>query len=280
MPSIIQDKQKIAFLGPEDTYSHKAAKSIFGDNAIYLPKENFDPVIEAVLKDEADMAVIPFFNPYEEHIRECQEKLFETDLIATHVSKINIDLHLASNRLKLNEIKKVYSRDHVFKQCESWLSKNLSGIIREATNSTAAAAEGIKIIPGAAAICSLEACAKNDLDILVKNIENIRNFTLFFVIQKKNSLANNWRDYSLFCFRLDQPTEEAEILDILRDHHLICTQKWTCPHTSGGYLLFFLECSGRYHDLDVVAFETACTGRDFKLIGSLETSITKLLAQI
>lgn len=280
MSIITQQKQKLAFLGPEGTYSYKAARNTFGDNVIYVPREDFDSTIKAVIKDEADMGIIPFFNPYEEHIRDCQEKLFETDLIAIRVIKFDIDLHLASNRLKLDEIKIVYSKDHVFKQCDLWLKQNLGSIVTELSSSTARAAEEIKNIPGAAAICSLEAAARNDLDVLAKNIENTRNFTLFFVIHKKASLVDNWRDYSLFCFKLDKPTEETEILDTLRDHHLICTQKWTCPHTSGGYLLFFLECFGRYRDLDVLAFEAGCSDRDFKLIGSLETSITKLLAQI
>lgn len=282
MSIITQQKQKLAFLGSEGTYSHKAAKDNFGDSVIYIAKDEFNLIIEAIVKDEVDMGIIPFFNPYEEHIRECQEMLFETDLIATRVIKFDVDLHLASNRLKLDEIKIVYSKDHVFKQCDLWLKENLSSVVMELSSSTVRAAEEIKNIPGAAVICSLEAAARNDLDVLAKNIENVRNFTLFFVIQKIKSLEENWRDYSLFCFRLQKPEEGTKILDILQKHNLRCSQKWNCPHTSGEYLLFFLECFGRYRDLDVVTFETECKKyfASFKLIGSFGQSITKFLAKI
>ncbi|MFA5156838.1 MAG: prephenate dehydratase domain-containing protein [Candidatus Omnitrophota bacterium] len=279
-----QQKEKIVFLGPEETYSHKAAKSLFGDKVIYNPVASFDSVINAVIEKKADKGVIPFFNPYEEHIRECQDKLFKTELIATGVTKIDIDLTLATNRLKLDEIKKVYSNSHVFKQCDIWLRKNLPGVITELVTSTAKAAEEVKIIPGSAAICSLESAMKNELDTIAERIQNPKNFTLFFVIERSDSIAQRkeWGYYSFLCFKLNSSKEKMNILDILDAHHLRSSQKWDFPHPSDDYLLFFLEFFGSWLDLNVVAFIADCKKyfKDFRLIGTFDHSITKVLETI
>lgn|GEM_PF-2077453 len=283
MITAIQEKQKIAFLGPESTYSHRAVLALFKDKVIYMPCDNFDSVIKAVSENSADLGVIPFFNPYEEHIRECQDKLFTAQLIATNVTKIDIKLNLVTNRQKLSEINRVYSNGHVFKQCDIWLRKNLPGIITEISNSTAQAAETIKTLPGAAAICSLESAVKNQLDIIGEDIHNLKNFTLFFVIQKKDKIkAEEWGKYSFFCFKLDDPKAKMDILDILDKHHLQSTQKWDFPHPTEAHSLFFLEFFGRYRDLNVVAFEAECNKyfKDFRLLGSFEQSITKILEKI
>lgn len=281
MVEAIDTKFKIAFLGPEGSFSHKAAREIFSDNVDYELQEDLDSVIKAVKDGKVDKGIIPFFNPYEEHIRECQESLFEADLIATNVAKIDINLNLASNRLGLTDIQYVYSKDHVFKQCDVWLRKNLPDVIKELAPSTSKAAEDIKSIPGAAAICSLEAIAKYELSIVTENIQNPKNFTLFFVIEKKEAISQ-WGNYSFFCFKLRGPDEKMHILNILEIHHLRSSQKWDFPHLTEKHYLFFLEFFGCYRDLNTVAFEADCKKyfQDFKLIGSFDSSITKLLAKI
>ena len=277
----IQQKKKLSFLGPQNTYSHKAAKARFGDSVIYDCQPNFDVVIDAVAKGRSDMAIIPFFNPYEEHIRECQEKLFTTDLIVTDVIKLRVELQLASNRLKLQEIKTVLSNEHVYKQCDIWLQKNLVEAVKESVNSTADAAGKIKEVSSAAAICSMEAAQMLGLDIIAQDIQNPKNFTLFFVMRRKEDIEE-WGDYSLFCFKLNDRKEKMDILAILQNHHLRSSQKWDFPHIEDNHMLFFLEFFGSYRDLNVLAFESECTKHftGFKFIGSFEETMTKLLEKI
>lgn len=281
MVTLLQQKKKIAFLGPPTTYSYKAARYIFEDRVIYIPQGSFDSVISAIVDGSVDMGIIPFFNPYEEHIRECQEQLFAADLIATDITKINIDLHLASNRLKMDEVKKIRSKDHVFKQCDIWVKKNMPGIAEELSNSTAKAAEEIKTIPNSGVICSLEAIAKNGLDQLASNIQNPKNFTLFFIIEKKDAIKE-WGDFSCFCFKLDDKSEEEHILDVLSKHRFKNSNKWDFPHTTEKHLLFFLEFFGSYRDLNVISFEAEIKKNfpDCKLIGTFNKSITKVLEGI
>lgn len=278
---VIQEKTKIAYLGPEETFSHQVVDELFGESAIYLPQVNFLSVIKSVCEGRADKGVIPFFNPYEEHIRECQKQLFETDLIATDVHKIDVDLYLATNRLRLDEVEIIRSNEHVRKQCDVWLKRHLPDIPFDGNGSTAGAAEEIKNIPRAAAICSFKAASKNQLDILAKSIQNTKNFTLFFVIQKFKSIEQ-WEDYSFSCFRLTDISQREKILDILQDHRLRSSQKWDVPHLTDKCLLFFLEFFGSYLDANVVAFfaDVKKYFPDCKLIGTFKESITKRMVEI
>lgn len=277
----IKEISKLVFLGPNNSYSHKAASSLFGENINYELVDDFDSIIASIIEDRAEKGIIPFFNPYEEHIRECQEKLFETNLIATAATKVDVELNLASNRLDLAQIQRVRSNRHVFKQCDIWLQKNLPEVIREISSSTSRAAEEVKILPGTAAICSLEAAAKNALKVVAEGIQNPKNFTLFFLIQKRDSVKE-WGEYSFFCFKLNNPSEKMYILDILQRHHLRSSQKWDFPHLTEKHSLFFLEFFGSYRDLNSVAFEAECSKyfQEFKLLGSFDQSITKLLEKI
>jgi len=280
---MIEQEWKLAYLGPEHTFSHKAAKKCLksSHSIRYVPEEDFDSIVEAVINDKADSAIIPFFNPYEEHIRECQEKLFSNDLIAVNVQKLDVEHYLVSCTGKLSDVKAVYSNRHVFSQCDIWLQKNLPDIEKIETKSTSIATKIIKGRTDAAAICSYEAAVVSTLNIFEQSINNLDNFTLFFEIQKARTIKQ-WKEYSFFCFKLKDVKEKMKILDILTKRRLESSQKWDFPHRTEKHMLFFLEFFGRYKDLNAVAFEAEIKKYhpDCKLIGSFDKSITKYLEEI
>ena len=58
----IQKQQKIAFLGPEYSYSHLAAIQRFGEASIYNRTANIAAVFEEVVRKHADFGVVPLTN--------------------------------------------------------------------------------------------------------------------------------------------------------------------------------------------------------------------------
>ncbi|MCK4794326.1 MAG: hypothetical protein KAV87_61935 [Desulfobacteraceae bacterium] len=275
---------KVGFLGPVYTFSHKAAMEVFGigkGNVDYIPYEKFDLLLTAVKIDEINKGIIPFFNFYKEHIRECQEMLYDSDLIATNVVKIEINLCLASNAAKIEDIKRVYSIEHVFKQCDIWVLKNLPNIKRIKTDSTAKAAGSVQRKLETAAICSFEAAGPNGLKVLAREIQNPKNFTLFFVVQPRESVKK-WGKYSSFCFKLTDRAQKMHILDMLERHNLESTQQWDFSHPENGHILCFIEFFSRYTDLNVIGFESECRKHypACKLVGSMDASIANIVGQI
>ena len=61
----LEARLRIAYLGPEGTFSHAAARAAFGDQADYVPVATIGDVITAVERGEADHGVVPVENSTE-----------------------------------------------------------------------------------------------------------------------------------------------------------------------------------------------------------------------
>ena len=61
----LESPVQIAFLGPENTFSHQAALSKFGSSVSYLAKNSIAEVFEAVDRGKADYGVVPIENSTE-----------------------------------------------------------------------------------------------------------------------------------------------------------------------------------------------------------------------
>ncbi len=178
-------KKRLGYLGPIYSFSYEAAWKHYGRKVIMIPMKNFNEIVDSVESGAIDLGIIPFWNPYEEHIRESQEKIFNSGVIATAIIKEKIDLCLCcSQSIPLSEIRSLISNEHVFKQCDKWLAENMARAKIRYTLSTAKAAKEIKKKKYVAAICSKKVIKKNGLFCLAKKIENEGNTTLFFVIEK------------------------------------------------------------------------------------------------
>ncbi len=103
--------ERIAYLGPEGTFTHQAAESRFGAMSDYLQLPNIRSVFESVDTGRARFGVVPIENNQEGIVKETIDLLYETDLKI--VSEIVMPIHfaLASQNEKLSEITKIYSKE-------------------------------------------------------------------------------------------------------------------------------------------------------------------------
>ena len=53
---------RVAYLGPEATFTHQAARRRFGSSVKYVPCETITDVFAAVQKQAADYGVVPIEN--------------------------------------------------------------------------------------------------------------------------------------------------------------------------------------------------------------------------
>jgi chorismate mutase/prephenate dehydratase len=177
----------VAFLGPEGTFSHMAARSLFGLAARYREATTIDGVFDAVRAGDAAYGVVPIENSTEGSVTAAADALIESDLLVRQELVLEVaHALLARNGATLGAIERVYSHPQPLAQCRVWLAKNLPRAQVVQTSSTVAAAREALSDDGGAAIASrLAAETIGGLDVLREGIhDRAENATRFFVVAK------------------------------------------------------------------------------------------------
>lgn len=99
----------IAFLGPEGTFAHLAAKKRFGANANLVPAMSIADVFSSVAKNRNSVGIVPIENSSGGTIYETVDRLvdFSNRLIVQEALSINVRLALLGNDKK--NIRVIYS---------------------------------------------------------------------------------------------------------------------------------------------------------------------------
>ena len=77
----LEHEPRVAFLGPEHTYSHEAARMRFGSSVDLMPLESFAAVFQAIENGRADFGVVPVENSTEGSINLTLDLLIDTPLV-------------------------------------------------------------------------------------------------------------------------------------------------------------------------------------------------------
>jgi chorismate mutase / prephenate dehydratase len=179
----LQKPMTIAFLGPEATFSHLAARMHFGESSRFFPQTGISRVFDEVEKGSIDWGVVPVENSLEGSINTTLDRLITTPLKIRAEIYLRISQCLISSAKSIKDIKKVYSIPHALAQCQVWLKTNLPNCVLGETESTAAAVQMVKGKKNEAAIGSWLAGKIYGLNLLAEGIEdNSSNMTRFLVI--------------------------------------------------------------------------------------------------
>ena len=132
---------KIAYLGPETTFTHQAAIKQFGRGAEFLPHPSIDAVFEEVERGIVDYGVVPIENSNEGVVNLTLDCFVDSPLLICDEIKMGIALHLLSKVKSPKNIKTICSHPNPLAQCRNWLNRNWPNTKRVETSSTASAAE-------------------------------------------------------------------------------------------------------------------------------------------
>lgn len=140
---------KIAFLGPEGSYSHLAAKALLATESTgsktvtdwdeCIPFRNFPEVLAAVANGRVSAAAVPIENSLQGGVSQNLDLLQATeDLYAVKEFVLPIEHHLIYKEgTKLSEIGRVYSHRQALDQCAEYLTKEMPFASLRETESTA-----------------------------------------------------------------------------------------------------------------------------------------------
>jgi chorismate mutase / prephenate dehydratase len=174
---------KIAYLGPESTFTHEAARRAFGTSVQFEPHATVSEVFAQVERGEAQHGVVAMENSIEGAVTHTLDELMASPLKICGEVYLPISQNLLSAEASLKEIKTVCSHPMALAQAATWLRHELPHAVLEEVESTAEAARRAAEEPGVGAVGSVLAAEAYDLSILAKNIQDTRvNATRFVVL--------------------------------------------------------------------------------------------------
>jgi chorismate mutase/prephenate dehydratase len=181
----LEKQIRIAYLGPQFTFTHLASLKKFGSSIRYVSCNSIADVFMEVEKERCDYGVVPIENSIEGAVNYTLDMFIDSGLKI--FSEIYLEIsHNVLGRGTIENIEKIYSNPQVFGQCRLWLKANLPHAELIEVSSTAKAAELAAQRRNTACIAATLAGKKHKLKILAASIEDSpRNVTRFLVIGKK-----------------------------------------------------------------------------------------------
>lgn len=269
----IELPERIAYLGPQGSFTHQAAESRFGAMSEYMPLNSIEAVFESVNAERTRFGVVPLENNQEGVVTETIDLLGEFDLKIAAEIPISISFTFASLSEKLKEIKRIYSKDIAFRQCRKFIGDSFK---REAielvpVNSTSKAVDMALEDPQGAAICSHIAAKMKELPVLFENVEDSPdNFTRFLIISKDFVNKKGDKDKTTVLAKTpDKPGSLAILLQDFYDAKINLTKIESRPAKTGKNFkyLFYIDFEGHFEDENVQAVMKK-HGKDIKWLGS------------
>ena len=246
----IQTPTRVAYLGPEFTFSHLAAIERFGQSAELVPVGTIAAVFEEVERGQAEFGVVPMENSTDGRVSDT------LDCFARSSVRICGELPLRIHHCLLgteprDQIRIVYSKPQPLSQCRNWLAKHLPKASLCEVASTAEAAKLALNNPDLAAIASLQAGTNYGLPVIARNIEDQPdNITRFAIIAKETAPRTGNDKTALMLEIAHQPGALADAMAVFKRNRLNMTwiESFPIPGHRGRYL-FFVEFVGHQSDL-------------------------------
>ncbi len=173
----------IAFFGLPGSWTHMAARKLFGPNADYRETPTIGQVFEAVSRTQAGFGVVPIENSTEGGVNQTVDELVARELYIRGEVVLEIAQCLLGLETDLTRIERVASHPQGLAQCRHWLAEHLPHAEQVAALSTTAAARDASQNPRLAAIASALAGELNGLQVIREGIQDsAENATRFVII--------------------------------------------------------------------------------------------------
>jgi chorismate mutase/prephenate dehydratase len=236
---------RVAYLGPEFTFSHLAAIQRFGQSAELVPVGTIAAVFEEVERGQAHFGVVPMENSTDGRISDTLDCFSRSPVHICGELPLRIH-HCLLGIGERDAVRTVYSKPQPLSQCRNWLSRHMPTAELHEVASTADAARRVQDDPTSAAVASAQAAANYELPVLVPNIEdNPDNITRFAIIATTSAVRTG-KDKTALMFEIaHEPGALADTMAIFKRNRLNMTwiESFPIPGSRGRYL-FFVEFVG------------------------------------
>jgi chorismate mutase / prephenate dehydratase len=245
----LQKTMRIAYLGPEATFTHQAAIRRFGSSLRYQPQKTITDVFAEVSKNRADYGVVPIENSTEGVVTHTLDMFVDSDLKI--VSQIVLPVqHCLLSKSNKSQVRKLYVHPQSLAQCRAWVQNNLPRVEIIETSSNARSAEFAAKEKGAAAIAGQLAAEKYGVRVLEYDIQdNAANATRFLVLGRQSSPPTGRDRTSLMISLADKVGALHRALAAFRRYRINMTRIESRPSKRKAWeYFFFIDCDGHMTD--------------------------------
>ncbi|HCP11746.1 MAG TPA: prephenate dehydratase [Planctomycetaceae bacterium] len=173
---------RVAYLGPQFSFTHQAAITRFGESADLVPVSTIATVFEEVNRGHVDFGIVPIENSTDGRIVDTLDMFTRLPLRICGEVLVHVHHNLLA-RCDRSEVSEIYSKPQALSQCRDWLSRNMPQARLIEVTSTSTAAQLARDKPNVAAVASRQAAIQYDVPIIAECIEdNQNNVTRFAVI--------------------------------------------------------------------------------------------------
>ena len=253
----LQARVTVAYLGPQGTYSHAAARAFFGYAPQYVEETTIDGVFDAVRRGRAVYGVVPLENSTEGSVAGALDALLEGGCRIRRELVLPIRHCLLSNLESLADVRRVYSHPQALAQCRKYLAQNLPHAQVVHTASTALAVREAAGDASGAAIGSALAGEIMGVPALREGIQDIASNATRFVMIGQDDARPTGRDRTTFTFTIADETERGalrRVLGVLEEHGVNMTRIESRPSRDRAWrYVFVIDVEGHREDANVAA---------------------------
>ncbi len=274
----LEQPLKVAYLGPEGTFTQAAALKHFGHAVISLPMAAIDEVFREVAAGAVNFGVVPVENSTEGAVNHTLDSFLEHDLVICGEVELRIHHHLlVGETTKTDKISRIYSHAQSLAQCRKWLDAHYPNVERVAVSSNADAAKRVKSEWNSAAIAGDMAAQLYGLSKLAEKIEDRPdNSTRFLIIGNQEVPPTGDDKTSIIVSTNNKPGALHDLLAPFQRNGVDLTRIETRPSRSGKWTyVFFIDFAGHQHDplvkgvLETISQDTVAV----KVLGSYPKAV-------
>jgi chorismate mutase/prephenate dehydratase len=274
-----QEPLKVAFLGPEGTFTQAAVLKHFGASVRTLPLPAIDEVFHEVEGGIADFGVVPIENSTEGTVNHTLDMFLSTSLKICGEVEMRINHCLMGRMTGIASVRRVCAHPQALAQCRGWLDEHLPEAERVPVSSNAEGARRARDERGSAAIAARAAAEIYGLNVIVGEIEDrADNTTRFLVVGRKLFAASGIDKTTLLVSASDTAGAGAlfKLLEPLAGHAVNMTRIESRPsHRRKWDYVFFIDIEGHVSDPAVAQALAALEQRAslFKVLGSYPRAV-------
>ncbi|MFO1364601.1 MAG: prephenate dehydratase [Burkholderiales bacterium] len=246
----LEQRLRIAYLGPAGTFSEMAVAKHFGHAVDGTPLASIDEVFRAAETGAAQFALVPVENSTEGAVGRTLDLLLQTPLAICAEVVLRVHQNLMGKGDAAAGLRRVYSHAQSLAQCHQWLAAHLPHTERVQVASNAEAARLAALEPDAGAVGPAIAAQRYGLRLLAENIEDAPdNLTRFLVLGNLRTAPTGRDLTSLVMSAPNRPGAVHALIAPFAQHGVSMSRIESRPARLGRWeYMFYIDVEGHQRD--------------------------------